>query len=827
MAEQAKKCDDCGQIYDHSFAECPYCKGGETDASGDDLSIRYERVSGDKTVQGDEVKGNKIIHEDKSDRATKIGEKCPVCRKVATINYFDCQRCGRDFICEKHRQEPPDFHDEHDYLCLTCYEVIALFHDGEQSIKAREWDKAFMLLQKAIRKGTKSNDPLLDEINDTLQFVENEQQKAKAMHQAGLADDESRFKRGEFRDGDVISKRYLVKKHLGEGGMGRVYLVEDQFLDNKEFALKFLKPEIAAAPGGLDRLKKEAVRMGELSHPHILHLWDFIFDGTLAYLKMEYAPGGTLESRMIEHCIEENPYTVEEVLDGLPGICQALDFAHSKGIIHRDMKPGNILFAADDTVKIMDFGIATVLKSTLSKVSVQPITAGTLLYMSPEQLINPRKVGPASDLYSLGCIVYEALNGYPVFPAEAAHRMHVESMPSPIEGIPDKVNDVILKCLAKEPGDRFSSAMEFFKALAEAVHAPLYPPCPVCGEALDRERFKCTRCEKENICVDHRTEEEYCPQCGEIIIKERIEKEKEQKQKAEAERKRKKIAELTSEGDECFEKEGWKRAKELYQRAMDEGGNENELQSKIEECERELSKPAKRIKGPLPGMEFVLIPGGSFMMGAPEDEEGSDDDERPQHKVTLKPFYMQVTPMTQTQWETVMGKNPSKFKGYDRPVERVSWDMAKDFFEKLNQLHPGNGFRLPSEAEWEYACRAGTTTCYYSGDSEADLNRVGWFNRNSKNKTHHVCELEANTWGLYDMHGNVGEWCEDKWHDDYKGAPDDGSAWVAGSSNYRVLRGGSWYDVPWSCRSANRYWSFPDYRSDSIGFRLVSASSLF
>ncbi|NQS99077.1 MAG: SUMF1/EgtB/PvdO family nonheme iron enzyme [candidate division Zixibacteria bacterium] len=223
------------------------------------------------------------------------------------------------------------------------------------------------------------------------------------------------------------------------------------------------------------------------------------------------------------------------------------------------------------------------------------------------------------------------------------------------------------------------------------------------------------------------------------------------------------------------------------------------------------------IEGPLPDMTFVPIPGGSFMMGSND----GDSREKPVHRVTIKPFKMQTTEVTQAQWKAVMGNNPSHFKGYNLPVEKVSWNDCQKFIRKLNQLDPGKGYRLPTEAEWEYACRAGTTTKYYSGNNESDLKRVAWYVGNSGIKTHPVGSKEPNTWGLYDTHGNVYEWCEDWYYNSYNGAPTDGRAWTSSSGSSRVPRGGCWSNYQNGCRSAARRGFVPDYRNNDTGFRLA------
>ncbi len=227
-----------------------------------------------------------------------------------------------------------------------------------------------------------------------------------------------------------------------------------------------------------------------------------------------------------------------------------------------------------------------------------------------------------------------------------------------------------------------------------------------------------------------------------------------------------------------------------------------------------------------PRMTFVFIPPGAFLMGRPEDEPGRYKDESPRHRVTISEgFYMQTTPVTQGQWKAVMGDNPSYFKdcGEECPVEIVSWEDAHTFIRKLNDAEGEDVYRLPSEAQWEYACRAGSETAYCFGSDPEELDQYAWYEKNSKSQTHAVGLLKPNSWGLYDMHGNVLEWCEDDWHGSYEGAPVDGSAWIdePKRGGDRVVRGGSWGDVAGDCRSALRYRLAPVIRGHDLGFRLT------
>ena len=187
------------------------------------------------------------------------------------------------------------------------------------------------------------------------------------------------------------------------------------------------------------------------------------------------------------------------------------------------------------------------------------------------------------------------------------------------------------------------------------------------------------------------------------------------------------------------------------------------------------------------------IKSGKFVTGSPKSEEGRWGDEGPQHDVTLgQGFWLFDTPCTQDLWKAVMGNNPSKFPGAERPVEKVNWTEVQTFLGKLNESRPGLDLSLPSEARWEYACRVGTTTARYSGDDAKTLESIAWYSNNNDRQTQPVKSKAANAWGLYDMLGNVLEWCADDWHDSYDGAPSDGSAWRLSNKLVRVSRGGSW-----------------------------------
>jgi uncharacterized protein (TIGR02996 family) len=226
------------------------------------------------------------------------------------------------------------------------------------------------------------------------------------------------------------------------------------------------------------------------------------------------------------------------------------------------------------------------------------------------------------------------------------------------------------------------------------------------------------------------------------------------------------------------------------------------------------------------GLRLVLVPPGTFLMGSPNTERSRDDDEGPVHRVTLtRGFWLGACPVTQAQWRSVMRRNPSHHRGANRPVENVSWDDCQSFCARLGK-RDGRTYRLPAEAEWEYACRAGTATVYCGGDDLEALRRFGWCSYDgewdSSGGTRAVGELLPNAFGLYDMHGNIWEWCADRYSERYYAQSPEVDPPGPASGDERVSRGGSWRGGPWFCRSADRRDLGHDHRLINVGCRVAA-----
>ena len=508
-------------------------------------------------------------------------------------------------------------------------------------------------------------------------------------------------------------------------------------------------------------VKKEACVWLEVSgHPNILPLIEASEHNGQIVIVSEYAAGGSL-AKWISDKGGKAP-SIAKAIEMMLGILAGLEHLHGRNIVHRDLKPANVLLQGESP-RLADFGLSRVMSSTHHS-----NWSGTLEYSPPESFDD--FYDNKTDIWAAGVLLYRLLSGRLPFPQgnqAALMGAIMNKPPNPLPpDIPAPLQKIVLRALEKKMADRFQLATEMRQALLQVNHSPT-PPKTVQPEPPPRRNI---------IQID-------------------------------------------------FDPPPSPKPAPPKPAPLDDDGPTRVI----------LPKPYLENLNGVP-LEMILVPAGKFMMGGDKH-----DSEEPPHEVTVPSFYIGKFQITQKQWQAVMGNNPSHFKGDDLPVESVSWQDAQSFCEKLRAMTE-RAYRLPSEAEWEYACRAGTT-----GDYAGKLDEMGWYGNNSGKKvidaadlwkqdndkyyeriyangcqTHPVGQKKANAFGLYDMHGNLWEWCEDLWHANYDGAPKDGSAWTdGGNSKVRVLRGGSWGDDGDSCHSASRDLLAPDYRSDLVGFRVV------
>ena len=570
-----------------------------------------------------------------------------------------------------------------------------------------------------------------------------------------------RRERGELQVGDVVLGRYELLEKLGSGAMGVVFKCRDQ-VSQVEYALKMVPPELAGDAEAMEEVRENFQLVHGLKHPNIASV-DFLDrDEYGAYfLIMEFAKGESL-AQWIKRKWKSGRPELKEVADIVRQIASALDYAHGERILHRDIKPANVMVDENGKVKVLDFGLASKVRNTMTALSINPAnTSGTPNYLSPEQF-KGKYPTPASDQYALGVLTYQMLAGRLPFDSDDPNILRtivtVET-PDSIDGIPEAVNQCLAMILAKDPKARFAHCTAFANALTNVVKQ-----CPPPSDITQ--------------CVNY-------------------------------------ILELS--------------------------GDVN--------------------------LTLVKVEAGSFMMGS-----SNVDWEEPHKAILMHNFYIGKTEVTQAQWKAVMGNNNnlSHFKGDNLPVEQVSWYDAMKFCAKLNELGKapqGWNFTLPTETQWEFAARGGNKSCGYKYSGGDIIDEVGWYYENSGDrrlsemelrkdftkfeeiltdnhcKTHPVAMKHANELGLYDMSGNVFEWCLDDWYYDSdevipeftRGDDSSGSSRIRGRfwesltdlcagkcSDKRVIRGGFYGSIASNCSPWCRFTGFvPDTRENYLGFRLA------
>lgn len=624
---------------------------------------------------------------------------------------------------------------------------------------------------------------------------------------------------------------YEIVKEIGKGGMARVYLALHKALSRK-VAIKVMHRQDGADSDFNERFLREARIVANLTHPNIVTIHDVGEHDGHNYIVMELLPSGETLSDKIKAGVDS-----QYALSIVRQVATALKVAHEKNIVHRDIKPDNIMFREDGSVVLMDFGVARSVDSAATQMTQAGLIIGTPQYISPEQA-KGENIGPYSDIYSLGVVFYEMLTGKVPYKADTPIALVLKHVSEPVPVLTGEAavyQPLLDRMMAKVREERYSDcdhiiadidsigagkpavkATEVVSRIASAgAGESAYQATEILSAAASagagKTEFQATQV-LSTADVDQ----------GDISAENLTI-----------------VADINTDKHKGTDKgKGSKKVLSLVEnrktRPADRSKNSGTKSFLLLWITLGLLIAAgvymfvdvdigklKTLVGIDPGPVYsrvgrlVSVPDGSFRMGSP----GGDSTENPVRTVSIDGFKLGETEVTQKQWQLVMGSAASYFKGCDDcPVDGVSWNDVQAFLKKLNQ-QTGLRFRLPSEAEWEYACRsAGRDEKYCGGDDEGKL---AWYGDNSGGKTHPVAQKRANGSGLYDMSGNVWEWTQDCWHDSYAGAPSNGQAWEKGACAQRVLRGGSWIGVAGGLSSTGRLGSSPAKGSRNIGFRVA------
>ncbi len=687
-------------------------------------------------------------------------------------------------------------------------------------------------------------------------------------------------------DWDIVTTlagRYEVTQKIGGGGFAITFLARDIMQPSKPLCVvKQLRPD-QTQPRIIECFHKEAAILEKLGeHPQIPRLLAHFQERDNLYIVQEFIEGHDLGQEISPGRRFDEAF----VSKLLQEVLEVLSFVHQYEVIHRDIKPQNLMRRREDgKIFLIDFGAVKELGSLI--VNSRGELASSAIIGTPGYMPNEQGLGKAclaSDVYALGMTAIAALIG--IQPCELEENPQTgEVIWLERAQVSQELGGVITKMVRRHFSLRYPCAQDVLQDLNSSNQIQFSissqpgllekntgqssqekTPTPLISQSQGQAKPQPSSTPKSQQSLQSKrssgfsskpsspvtSSPDYSPISSSSKKSPITNSWKRHKVNQESDLVESRFNAAISRRTMLQNFAGEQSVSDgLNTGSSEKSGNGSSIKFSLFNSKTTLKSFNFEVitvnsKGDIIknqthsakyfiedlghgiGLEMVEIPEGEFFMGSSVLEEGRDDDESPQHKVNIKPFFMGKFAVTQAQFQEIMGKNPSRFLGEKRPVEKVSWNDAIEFCQKLTEK-TGRIYRLPSEAEWEYACRARTTTPFHFG--ETIITNLANYDGNStyanapkgkyRQQTTEVGSFSANAFGLYDMHGNVWEWCEDTRHDRYNGAPDDGSAWTDSNHRYRLLRGGSWYINTVFCRSAYRFDRSPLSTEHDVGFRVV------
>ena len=619
--------------------------------------------------------------------------------------------------------------------------------------------------------------------------------------------------------------KYEIQRVLGQGGFGVTYLALQQGLNRivaiKEFFMENFCVRNAdthhvtiATEGSRELVEryrnkflKEARNIAKLEHPNIVSIIDVFEENSTAYYVMKYAQNGSLDDKVKR----EGHLSEAEATRYILKVAKALRFVHQHKMTHLDVKPANILLSENDEPLLIDFGLSKQYDySTGKATSHTPL--GISNGYAPIEQYDPEAAGnfsPEMDIYSLGATFFNLLTGITPQHASIWANNGIPVQELHAKNVSQRAISVIFQAMEPLRKDRLHDMDSFINLLEkEPEQEPSEQPAkqqfsqPYTVQTIIREGTA------PAAVVQYKEQGGVQPQ-----------PQPKQSHAPVLEKKRTYWAGL---GVALSVIVVIVAIVFMLNNHSQGGGSDINADTSSITADTSVTEvwTNEVMTFEANGVSFTMIPveGGTFTMGATSEMENPDDNEKPTHQVTLSSYYIGETEVTQALWKAVMDSNPSGLEGDDLPVEYVSWNDCQTFISKLNAL-TGKNFHLPTEAEWEFAARGGNQSRHtqYSGSSRID--DVAWNRGNSGDKMHPVKTKQPNELGIYDMSGNVWEWCQD-WNGDYSSYAQTNPT-GASSGSRRVYRGGSWFYPPRLCRSSFRRYGMPEVSYRTLGLRLV------